>query len=226
MYLDSIKQWNVFVGCKFNCVYCKRSFQAQMRRQIHNCVKCGNYEPHFHPERLDAKLPDTEGDQFIWPCSSGDISFAKKDWIEQILAKIREYPDITFLFQSKNPKTFSLYTFPENVLLGITLETNRDENYHRISKAPPPSRRYQDFLAVDFPRKIVTIEPILEFDLDIMVDWIRQLHPIRVYVGYDTKKTKLLEPERSKTEQLCTQMRSFTTVKLKLLRERYPTENQ
>ena len=33
MYSDSKLQWNVHVGCEFDCIYCKPSFKAQMKRQ-------------------------------------------------------------------------------------------------------------------------------------------------------------------------------------------------
>ena len=35
MYEDAIYRWNVFVGCEFDCAYCKKSFKAQMKRQKH-----------------------------------------------------------------------------------------------------------------------------------------------------------------------------------------------
>ena len=112
MYSDSVLQWNLIIGCKFQCKYCIPSFQRQMKRQKpgidkngkkRGCQLCYDYIPHFHPERLNNRLPSTKGDEFIWCCSSGDISFAKPEWIEKIIAKILEYPNRTFFFQTKNP---------------------------------------------------------------------------------------------------------------------------
>ncbi len=218
MYHDSVKQWNVFVGCKWDCLYCEKSFKRQMKRQKQNCIECYNYEPHFHPKRLDQDLPDTEGDQFIWACSSGDITFAKKEWINQVLEKIREHPDKVFLFQTKDPACLSKYDFPNNVLLSITLETNRDEGYREISKAPLPSKRYQDFLKLKFHNKIVTIEPIQPFDMEKFADWIKKLSPKRVYIGYDSKNCNLPEPSLEKTEELVSILTKFTNVKKKLMK--------
>ena len=31
--------------------------------------------------------------------------------------------------------------------------------YYQVSKAPPPSERYRQFLDLDYARKVVTIEP-------------------------------------------------------------------
>lgn len=223
MYSDSVKQWNVFVGCKFDCVYCKKSFQAQMKRQKHNCIKCYNYEPHFHLERLNQSLPNTEGDEFIWACSSGDIFFAKKKWMERILERIRELSHKTFFFQTKDPSIFHKYIFPKNVILGITLES--DIFYPTLSKAPSPYRRIEDFSNLNYPYKIVTIEPILEFNLSIFIGHLKRIRPNRVYIGYDTKKNNLPEPKLTKTLKLCKALSNFTKVKPKLMRERNDRES-
>jgi len=219
MYLDSKKQWNVIVGCEYQCKYCVNSFQRQMKRQKHNCIKCYNYEPHFHPERLKQSLPRTYGDEFIWVGSSGDISFAKREWMIKILDRTREMPNRTFFFQTKNPECFFDYDFPDNVMLGITLESNR--YYPSISKAPEPKKRYEDFKSISNRiRKVITIEPILHFDIWILLEWIEDIKPERVYIGYDTKKSNLPEPRLYKTFWLCTELAKFTKVKTKLMREK------
>lgn len=57
MYKLSIKQWNPFVGCKHQCIYCKDSFQLQLKRWAKkNCKKCYDFVPHSHPERLTQPL--------------------------------------------------------------------------------------------------------------------------------------------------------------------------
>lgn len=202
MYNHSKKQWNPFVGCLFDCPYCKLSFQAQLKRwAANNCQDCYNYVPHFHKERLEDKFPMTRGLDFISCCLSGDITFAQPEWIEAILERIRRCSNRTFLIQTKNPIVFENYDFPENVLLAITLETNRDLF---ISKAPSPPKRANIFAKLDFPsdRKIVTIEPIIQFDLLPFVAMIRKIHPQRVYVGYDTRKTGLMQPRIVQTKAL------------------------
>lgn len=225
MYKDSVKQWNCFVGCNFNCSYCKKSFQAQMKRQKpvidkngkqRGCQKCYDYEPHFHEDRLNDSLPKTEGDEFIWCCSSSDISFAEQEWIWEIIDRIKEMPSKTFFFQTKNPEIYYEYNFPKNVLLGITLESNR--HYPRISKAPTPYIRCSEFSKLNFPRKIITIEPILDFDFGVFLGWIKEINPERIYVGYDTKKNDLLEPTLHKTENLIHELKRFTKVKTKYMK--------
>ncbi len=219
MYSDSVFQWNCFVGCDYGCSYCRKSFQAQMRRQIHNCELCGNYIPHFHEERLNKKLPKTEGDEFIWVGSSGDISFIKNENMEKILEKIKEYPDRTFFFQTKNPKWFGQWEFPKNVLLGITIESNI--HYPEISSAPKSWKRIVDFYFVNYPRKSITIEPIMKFDFQILYGWVYDVKPERVYIGYDSKKCKLPEPPLKKVVNFISELKRITKVKEKLLRKAY-----
>lgn len=194
MYSDSVKQWNVIVGCEFDCPYCKKSFQAQMKRQKHNCIKCYNYEIHWHPERLKQSLPKTTGDEFIWCCSSSDISFAPIEWMVVLLNRIKQMPNKTFFFQTKNPGILLQYEFPDNVLLGITLETNEFPLGYYHGKAPAPFLRYYHFKELEHPRKIVTIEPVIKFNHKIFLDWMYQLQPERIYIGFDTKKNNLPEP--------------------------------
>ncbi len=226
MYKEAKKTWNPVVGCLHDCSYCKPSFQAQVKRVgvVFGCKDCMEYKPHFHPERLqnlEKKLPKTRGDEFIFLCDTGDWCFAKPEWRRQILEAVKKLKDRTFLIQSKNPAVFKEDSFPENVILGITLETNRDELCQAVSKAPPPSKRYKDFSAVNHPRKIVTVEPIMDFDLEILADWITEISPLCTYIGYNSrKKPKLPEPPLIKTISLIeTLEKRNIPVRRKLLRK-------
>lgn len=231
MYTDAIT-WNVFVGCRFACTYCDPSFKAQMKRQKpvidkngkkRGCQLCYDYEPHFHPERLFQKLPQTKGDQFIWVGSSGDISFARRDWMLSILNHIENDKERTFFFQTKNPRWYYNYEFPPNCLLGITLETDRNFEYEKYSKAPKPSLRFNYFLdlPIESNRKVITIEPIMDFDLFNLVGMCVGINPERIYIGYDTKKCYLPEPDVDKTLMLIDELKlnlPKCKVKKKLIR--------
>lgn len=217
MYGDSVLQWNVMVGCEFGCTYCKKSFQAQMRRQIHNCELCGNYIPHFHENRLGVKFPQTHNDEFIWVGSSGDISFIEDEDMLKILEKIKKYPNRTFFFQTKNPIWYDNWDFPKNVLLAITLESNI--HYPEISAAPKPRKRAVDFYFTDHKRKTITIEPILKFNYSELLGWIRDIRPERVYIGYDSKKNNLPEPEMWQVREFIKDLKMICKVKEKLIRK-------
>lgn len=221
MYELSLKQWNPFVGCGFDCSYCKSSFQRQAKRQKQRCMKCYKYTPHTHPNRLNNYLPPTKKDEFIFTCASGDVSFCPTPFLKKIIKRIEENPNKTFLIQSKNPKTFQRAIFPDNVILGMTLETNRDKLYSNVSKAPKPSQRFKDFLKIYHPRKMITIEPVMDFDLDVMLRWIKKIKPQLVWMGYDSKMgCDLPEPKLEKFNSLHSKLEQLRIkVKLKAVRE-------
>jgi len=175
-----------------------------MKRRKHACIDCYNYNPHPHWERFEKKPPRTEGREFLFLCDFGDVSFASGGFMLALIGYCLNYYDRTFLIQSKQPSCFHKYIFTSNVILGTTIETNRDEIVKPITKAPVPSKRYRDMLKLRHPRKIVTIEPILDFDLYILTSWIEDITPECVYVGYDShpEVNKLPEPPLSKVKQL------------------------
>lgn len=198
MYANT-KTWNPFKGCLFECVYCMPSFQRQAKRQKHNCIDCYKYVPHYHPERLK-NIPSSE---IVFVCGNGDISFCEPDYTRQIIESIKgknkKHPERTYYFQSKRPEYFQqfLSELPQNIVLVTTIETNRDEGYELISKAPKPSDRCRQFLNLDYPRKVVTIEPIMDFDMDIFFDWILAISPEYAWMGFNSKTESIKLPEPS-----------------------------
>jgi len=67
MYSKSKKQWNPFVGCRYGCLYCEKSFQAQLKRRgKKNDEECYYFIPHEHKERLKRSLPKTKYGEFIF----------------------------------------------------------------------------------------------------------------------------------------------------------------
>ena len=227
MYRENRKTINWFVGCRHDCVYCKPSFQAQMKRQKHRCPKCYRYEPHTHLERLLKPPPKTMDKEFIFFPSSGDPTFASMIEWATALEYARKYTETTFLIQSKDPSCFIGINFPENVILATTIETNplsfnikgcKYEYYSDISHAPYPMQRLSDLLKVTHKRKATTIEPILLFGSKLP-SYIKLLNPKFVYVGYDNHNCKLPEPPLAKTQLLIKELRKFTTVRVKTLRK-------
>lgn len=222
MYKLSVARWNPFAGCGHGCTYCKGSFQLQLKRWARgHCPACYDFTPHQHPERLEETPPRTGFMQFIFTCASGDVAFCPTPYLEQIVARIAEMPDRTFLIQSKAPATFRRVGFPRNVILGTTIETNRDALVTAVAPgAPAPSRRYADFLTVEHTPKMVTVEPVMDFDLGVMLQWITEIDPVMVWLGYDSKKAKLTEPALEKVQRLHWELASRKiTVMLKTIRE-------
>jgi len=218
---DNAKTWNPFKGCEFDCSYCRPSFQAQAKRQRKNCEKCYTYEPHMHRDRI-SNIPQAE---IVFACGNGDIAFCSSFWILAMFEEVRQRPQQTFYFQTKMPSCLNGLDIPDNVILVTTLETNRDNGYTEAVSAiaPLPTERYEQFKALKHPRKVVTIEPIMEFDEETFDPMIRALRPEYVWVGYNSrpKQVQLPEPSLAKTMILIHRLQDHgISVKLKTMREK------
>jgi hypothetical protein len=218
MYSDT-KTYNPFIGCKFDCIYCKKSFKRVLKRVGLNikCILCYNYVPHTHPERLK-RIPSSP---IVFVFGQGDIYFCAPQFVEQTFKSIEAHkprkPKI-YYFQSKAPSVFNRYLDwfngnQDKVILLTTLETNRDEGYRDISKAPLPTTRFRDFLMLDYPRKVLTIEPILDFDLLQFTLMVTQLHDQGtleyVWFGFDSKNCGLPEPSTEKAQRFVDGLQTY-----------------
>lgn len=67
----------------------------------------------------------------------------------------------------------------------------------------------------DFVKFYVTIEPIMDFNLNELVKIIRYCKPVQVNIGADTGHNKLHEPTAYKVNQLIMGLSSFTNVVIK-----------
>lgn len=203
MYAET-KTWNPFKGCGFGCSYCVPSFQAQAKRQKQNCSNCYKFIPHKHPERLP-KIPNAPT---VFVAGNGDISFCDPAFVRQIIAAIvkknLKRPNQVYYFQTKRPEYLAQFIgeFPPNVILVTTLETNRDEGYGAVSKAPYPSKRHAQFKQLDWPHKVVTVEPAMDFDLDVFSEWLISLKPEYVWLGFNSRPKSVSLPEPSKEKML------------------------
>lgn len=240
MYPDRHSNVGATEGCNFDCIYCIKSFQATLKR----FAKHGEditFKPHLHLSRLDKKPPRTTGNQYVTIGLTGDISFAPESAMRQIIDYCRRWMGrTTFMLQSKNPAFFLNYNFPSNVILATTIETNHTVipnhtyksnmgyPYSAISKAPPPEERLKAMLELmrqDTNLLMVTIEPILSFDHNTLVTWMKGINErgklIAINIGYDSspEKNKLPEPPLEKTLRLIEDLKAVTEVRVKLLRK-------
>ncbi|MHA1286054.1 MAG: hypothetical protein ACTSPB_01500 [Candidatus Thorarchaeota archaeon] len=224
------KTWNPFVGCLYDCTYCEKSFKSQLKRVAWNisCPQCYKYEPHEHPERLN-KIPSAP---IVFVVGTGDIAFCPEPFVRRIFNAIDQHKPKkkkTYYFQSKNPAIFNNYMdwFNENtdkVILLTTLETNRNNGYRKISKAPLPIQRYKDFYDLEYPRKVVTIEPVMDFDLHEFLEWIFKLTEQQtleyIWFGYDSKNSGLPEPSTQLAQEFVNKLQEeLIEVRGKTLRD-------
>lgn len=209
--------WNPIGGrCLHECDYC---YVGRLRQRG---LKKYFGEPYLDEKAFKDKLVIPDG-YIIFVQSCGDL-FAygiDETWIWQVLSYISRFPQTTFLLQTKNPERFFDFNIPQNCILGTTIETNR--NYH-MTKAPSPKERYYTFFMLngnrDFEgnkiyRLMISIEPVMDFDLDILVHWIQEIEPEFVSIGADSGKNGLLEPDKDKLQELLEILNKITEVRQK-----------
>ena len=189
----------------------------------HNCKYCYNLgRPYFEGELrlMEKNFKDNFGEgNFIFVGSSNDLfsNNVPNEWIERTLRKCREYNN-KYLFQTKNPKRFEEFKglFPDNSIFGITLETNINFS---LTKSPSPRKRFEDmciFNTYDFVKEtMITIEPIMDFDIGRFVFMLNELKPTWINIGADSKGHNLPEPSKEKIDSLIIELKKFTEVKLK-----------
>lgn len=215
MFDNITETWNPVVGCLHNCTYCWARRLAETK--LKNVER---YRDGFKPKLVEKELNRRFYKQSVFVSDMGDLfgEWIPAKWIIEVIEAIKKSPTSNFLFLIKNPKKYHefLGLYPENVILGATIETNRD--YH-VSGSPSTAERYKWMKELPFKNKVISVEPIMDFDFETMVQWIKEINPILVHIGYDNYNNNLPEPSLSKTYQLIDQLRVFTRVKTLTLRE-------
>ena len=202
-----VETWNPLAGaCLHECSYC--STNALKRYPVIQCKYSGEI-------RLDYKAlgKNLGKGKTIFVVAQNDL-FAEGvpfDFIAQIFGQCYRY-DNTYLFQTKNPERFidCFKLFPEKTILCTTIESNR--RYRQMGNTPLPINRAtaMRFLA-DF-KKQVTIEPIMDFDTNELVDLIAMIQPDSVNIGADSKHNHLPEPSKEKLLELIEELGKFTVI--------------
>ncbi|MCK9434377.1 MAG: DUF5131 family protein [Candidatus Cloacimonetes bacterium] len=116
------------------------------------------------------------------------------EFIERVLKHCSDWPENTYVFQTKNPNRYLAgWDWPKNFILGTTLETNRPMT--GISDAPSAEDRVTSMcLLPENVSRFVTMEPILDFDVSEFARMIASMKPFFVNLGADSKGNDLPEP--------------------------------
>ena len=136
----------------------------------------------------------------IFKENCNDLFAADGVLICAVLEHCRKYPDNIYVFQTKNPRRMWDFrdAFPPRTILGTTIETNRTV---KGSHAPNPADRVAPMERLPSP-KFVTVEPILDFDVAVLLGWIKKITPTFVNIGADSKGHGLPEPSPDKINAL------------------------
>lgn len=229
--------FNPVWGCLNHCEYCyargvNKRFWKQMTeiefnhhwKKYPTWVWTGDYldrlkefKPTFLKSQFDKSFPKKP--QRIFVGSMSEIYYWNNKWMEIVLEKVKQYPQHTFQFLTKNPFAYLKYEFPQNCWLGLTIV--------RTPKYPESDR----WNFVEFKRnnlynlKFVCFEPLLEdinlsYYLDLTgIDW--------VIIGAETgnRKGKII-PKREWIEKIVNYCKCYKIpIYLKdSLKDIYPVE--
>lgn len=206
---EGVKTINFLNGeCSHRCIYCSSKSLRE------------NVKPYYMGElRLNENaFKKNLGKGNTWfVCAQNDL-FADEvpnNFILRIYDHIAMYPDNNYWFQSKNPQR--MFESARNPFVyGTTIETNRDNQIY--NNVPTQYERYYWIKKIkeDFGVKtFITIEPILDFDLDALLYLVRNANVDCVNIGADSKKHDLKEPPKDKILSLIKELEKITEVRLK-----------
>lgn len=187
-------------SCPHGCTYC---YVAAMSRRYP--ALRARYRG---PVELDEKeLAEPLGSSriiFIEHLSDLWAKPVPNDFILSVLNRCREFPNNTYVFQTKNPERYLGWRFliPPGSILGATIET--DEYIPAImGNSPAPIDRVAAMAKLETRwKRFITVEPILDFNVDRLVSWILTIDPNFVNIGADSKKSNLPEPPAWKIREL------------------------
>jgi len=216
---SGLKTWNPYFGCNYHCYrdgcWARKKMAHRLGKML-KCNLCYDFKPHLHPKRLEHVPRDPK--IFVGAHCDQFGDWVLSGTIHMILEVCRQTPKELWFFETKNPRRYLEFLdyFPENTVLSTTIETNR--KLVGMGRAPPTQERFESIyrVASRFPVH-VAIEPIMKFDLDIMVKWMKVLRPIKVAVGYDSLHNCLEEPSKAETLKLIEKLEQFTDVERKQL---------
>lgn len=219
MYEFITHTWNPIKGrCFHDCAYCYMKSIVQNPRPIY-----------LDESELRGLF---QRDQFIFIGSSTDdfASDVPSQWITQVLdfcsqatSLQKEGLKTQFLIQTKNPeRILEFINHPlfhtHKVVVCTTIETNR--HYPEImNNAPTPIKRAEAMakIAEYGLRTFVTIEPIMDFDIDELVSLIKMCKPEQVNIGVESKhRVQIPQPSNgNKLISLILQLIPDTKIKVK-----------
>lgn len=180
----------------------------------HKCSYCYVDNPRFgRPARYQGPIRLID-DEFRVKYGSGKTIFIEhmndmfaedipEEYIMAILQHCWDYPDNTYVFQTKNPLRISRTWdyIPSNSIIGCTIETNCADIIEKISAAPSPIDRMLPMMFLP-TKKFITIEPVLEFNVTGLLNMILAIKPDFVNIGADSKGHGLREPSWQKVQHL------------------------
>ena len=197
----SQNHWNPVRGkCSHDCKYCNtdKDFNKGIISIIENEIE-----------------KDLGENNFIFVCSMTDLftDDTPIEIIERVISKCNSYPTNKYLFQTKNPERYEEFNniLPESSMYGITLESNR---IYPGTYAPSPVSRVNTFSNLLIKRKMVSIEPIMDFDIVALLGMVKEIKPRILIIGADNNHSNLIEPSVTKTKMFINEIKRLLPLTL------------
>jgi DNA repair photolyase len=203
-------KWNPLAGeCFHKCGYC--STESFLRYP--GCKSKYSGVPRIDEKQINKNLGKGN---FVFVVAQNDL-FAQnvnQNIVEEVLMSCKKY-DNTYLFQTKNPLRLSQmierFYFPVKSIFCFTVETNRCYPEH-MGNCSEPEKRLFEILTHFQSNCQITIEPIMDFDLDVLVPFLIKINPSQVNIGADSKNHNLPEPSKERVLSLIYELEKFTKV--------------
>ena len=133
--------WAPIEGCKKGCWYCYAAKQFAKEGRDFTDIQ-------FYKDRLSEPA-------FVKPCRIfvnhlADImgEWVPAEWITKVIEVCLTLPEHEFIFMTKNPARYNEFIFPDNCILGVTIESPLQWERAEIMRTIPG-------------RKMCSCEPIL-----------------------------------------------------------------
>lgn len=113
--------WNPVTGCLHGCPYCYAA-RDYKRWGL-------SFEPTFHEDRLIEPYKAKHSRIFVTHYTDLMGDFIPIEWVNKVLSVCADLKKHTFIFISKKPENYKKFTWPDNCIIGVTIESK--EKYFR-----------------------------------------------------------------------------------------------
>ena len=209
MYEFVTHTWNTVKGkCPHDCSYCYMKRWGTLK------------DVRFDEKELKT---DLGAGNFIFVGSSCDM-FANgilAEWIIKTLEHCIKF-DNKYLFQTKDPKKILPFEHIIKVLNPVICTTIETDRWYpeEMKNSPLIIDRVIGMQNLSKFTRFVTIEPIMDFDVDEMVEVIKMIKPEQVNIGADSGNNDLPEPSYDKILELADRLKVITRIENKRNLER------
>lgn len=207
--------------CEHECIYC---YMNTLKKLFPGVRQKYTGDPRLDERMMTNRWAFKKGTKvgFLQDCGDLCANNVPTEMIKDVLNHARTFP-LQYLLLTKNPNRYfeimeTIKRFRKNLrpILGATIETNSFEYQGReISKAPDPLERMNALARLNYDRKMVSIEPVMKFDLKVFPVWIQKMNLSYFAIGADSGNHRLNAPTNNELNEFLWQTVGITEVRVK-----------